>query len=272
MELVDCHSHSAYSGHGEGSVHAMVARAEALGLAVYAQTEHLWLPEELDPSHGDSMSREDMGRYVADIEAERERLEREGSPLALVEGVEADWLPGRAEELSMLCEPFEYVVGSVHYVEGLSVDCANDAGAWEAFGVDGTWARYLEAWLEMAGSGARIDCFAHPDLPKKFGSLPSFPLEPWFEEMASAAAAAGAMVEVNTAGLRKPVGEAYPSPDLLEAFCRHGVECTVGCDAHRPAEVAFGVERAYELMRRAGYEYVSVPRSDGSRRRIRLEE
>ena len=49
MELIDCHSHTAYSGHGEGSLADAVARACELDLAVYAQTEHLTLPEELDP-------------------------------------------------------------------------------------------------------------------------------------------------------------------------------------------------------------------------------
>ena len=270
MQLVDCHSHTAYSGHGSGSIAAAVARARQLGLATYAQTEHLWLPAELDPAHGDSMSSAQTERYLAELAEQRELLAREGCTMELVIGVEADWLPGRAGELRRLCAPFEYVVGSVHFVEGQPLDYAADVGAWPAFGVDGTWRRYFEAWLAMAASDAPIHCFAHPDLPKKYGRYPSFDVREYYGPMAEAVAARGALVEVNTAGLRKDVGECYPSLELLRCFRRHGVECTVGADAHSPAEVACGIGRAYELMRLAGYAYVTAPRPDGGRRRFKL--
>ena len=57
MELVDCHTHTAFSGHGSGTVAEVVGRARELGLATLALTEHLWLPEWLDPEHGDSMTK-----------------------------------------------------------------------------------------------------------------------------------------------------------------------------------------------------------------------
>ena len=270
MRLIDCHSHTAYSGHGSGTVAEAVARARQLGLATYAQTEHLWLPEELDPGHADSMSTGQTERYLAELAGQRELLAREGSEMELVIGVEADWLPGRSEELCRLCAPFEYVVASVHFVEGLPLDYAADVGAWPVFGVDGTWRRYFEAWLSMAASDAPVSCFAHPDLPKKYGFYPSFDMHEYFELMSEAAAARGALVEVNTAGLRKDVGECYPSLELLRCFQQRGVECTVGADAHSPAEVAAGIGQAYKLMRLAGYEYVTAPRPDGGRRHFKL--
>ena len=79
------------------------------------------------------------------------------------------------------------------------------------------------------------------------------------------------MIEVNTSGQRKDVGEAYPSLAVLRQFFAAGVECTVGSDAHAPADIAAGVEDAYALMRAAGYRYVTVPTRDGDRRHIRLE-
>lgn len=93
MELIDCHSHTAYSGHGEGSLADAVARACELDLAVYAQTEHLTLPEELDPQREDSMSPEDAVLYLEQLRALQGVLQRKGLRTQLVAGIEADWLP-----------------------------------------------------------------------------------------------------------------------------------------------------------------------------------
>ncbi len=79
------------------------------------------------------------------------------------------------------------------------------------------------------------------------------------------------MVEVNTSGSYYACAEMFPAPALLEAFCRAGVPCTVGTDAHVPANVARDVQAAYDLMRRAGYKSVTVPGRGGSRRSIALE-
>lgn len=271
MELVDCHTHTAFSGHGSGTVAEVVGRARELGLATLALTEHLWLPEWLDPEHGDSMTKGQTELYLSQLHEQRAMLEEQHAPLELVIGIEADWLDGRAEELASLCAPYEYVLGSVHFVDGLAVDYAKDVGAWPELGVDETWRRYFEKWLDMAKSPAPFSAFAHPDLPKKYGLCPSFDTREYFAEMAHVTAQRGCMIEVNTSGQRKDVGEAYPSLAVLRQFFAAGVECTVGSDAHAPADIAAGVEDACALIRAAGYRYVTVPTRDGDRRHIRLE-
>ena len=89
-ERVDCHTHSAYSGHGSGSVADMVRRAEDLGLSTFAQTEHLVLPDGMDPLFETSMSSQTMKRYVDELHEQRERLAHAGSGMQLLCGIEAD--------------------------------------------------------------------------------------------------------------------------------------------------------------------------------------
>lgn len=271
-ERIDCHSHSAYSGHGSGSIADMVRRAEELGLSTFAQTEHLVLPEGMDPDFETSMSPQTMERYLAELHEQRERLRGKENTPELVIGIEADWLPGRTDELVGLCKPFEYVLGSVHFVDGRPIDDSRDLGIWDDYGVDGLWRAYFESWLDMAAHPGPIMCFAHPDLPKKYGWHPSFDAREYNYEMAQAAARSGRMIEVNTAGLRKDVHEMYPALEMLRSFRDAGVECTIGSDAHAPKDIAANFDDAVGLMRQAGYRKLTVPTPDGDRRHIVIED
>lgn len=259
MERIDCHSHTAYSGHGQGTLDQAVARACELGLAVYAQTEHLTLPEELDPRREDSMSPQDAGTYLEQLRRLQAYLAGKGAATQLVAGIEADWLPGRAQELEELCAPYDYAIGSIHFLKGMPVDNSDDMRLWEELGVDGVWELYLNTLEELVRSGAPVQCLGHPDLPKVFGQCPSFSLADAFGDIAQLAAARELAIEVNTAGWFKPAAEQYPAAPILRIFCQAGVPCTVGCDAHRPEHVGRGVQEAYRLMHKAGYRHVVAP-------------
>ena len=56
----------------------------------------------------------------------------------------------------------------------------------------------------------------------------------------------------SSAGLRKPVGEAYPESRLLERIVAEAIPVTFSSDAHAPAEVGWGYEETVELARRCG--------------------
>lgn len=268
--LIDCHSHSAYSGHGEGSVHDAVARAQELGLAVYAQTEHLTLPEGLDPNREDGMSPQTAALYVAELAAEKLRLQAERCPMELVCGVEADWLPGREAQLVELCEPYEYVIGSIHFIDNLPLDNSDNMTLWEKLGVDGVWGAYLNAMEDMLRHSGPIRCVGHMDLPKVFGSRPSFDLRDAFGDLVGLVRASELIIELNCAGWDKKASEQYPAKGILELFARAGVPCTVGCDAHKPERVANHVSDAYRVLYDAGYRKVAAPSADGGLRFFEL--
>ena len=63
---------------------------------------------------------------------------------------------------------------------------------------------------------------------------------------------AGCAVEISSAGLRKPVAEAYPEARLLARLVGAGVPVTFSSDAHAPAEVGWGFDRTLALARAAG--------------------
>ena len=140
----------------------------------------------------------------------------------------------------------------MHHVDGFGVD--GEPRLLDEVGVEEAWRRYFETLAAAARSGL-FDSLSHPDLVKIFGELAaSFD----YSGVADAIAESGIAVEVSTAGLRKPVRELYPHPDLLAACRRRGVPVTTGSDAHAPDLVGQDFDRARELLRSAGYETVTV--------------
>jgi histidinol-phosphatase (PHP family) len=169
----------------------------------------------------------------------------EGLPVVL--GLEVDHYAGRMDEVGELLGgyPFDVLLGSVHWIGAWGFDNWFDAafaGEWDIRSVEGVWDAYTEALEELAASGA-CDVLAHPDLCKVMGHRPAVPDE-WYDRMAEAAARCGLAAEVSSAGLRKPVGEAYPAPDLLARFAAAGVPFTTASDAHH---LDFVAERRGEL-------------------------
>jgi histidinol-phosphatase (PHP family) len=71
---------------------------------------------------------------------------------------------------------------------------------------------------------------------------------------------------VSSAGLRKPVAEAYPEPRLLSRIVAAGIPITFSSDAHAPAEVGWGYDRTLALARSCGArEFVTLE----GRRKVR---
>lgn len=199
----------------------------------FVQTRPLWsLPYQTERCVYD------LEAYVAAGVAAKER----GLPVKL--GLEVDYVGDRQDELAAVLEPYpwDYLLGSVHWLDGLAVDQA--PGVWAQSSVEEVWARYLGALAELASSG-HVDVLAHPDLAKFFGRRPERIEYPPLD---------GVALEISTAGLHKPVGEVYP--DLAMLARRPPI--TLASDAHVPANVGRDFDRALEHARAAGYETVTV--------------
>ena len=266
MELVTTHTHTCFTNHGEGTVEELVSAAEQAGVTTIAVTEHFPLTDAFDPRHYVAMPADRVDAYLNAIEAARAAH----PGIEVITGCELDWL-GDDEDRTLTTAdfaPFQLVLGSVHFVDTWPFDDPAQRGRWDEVGADDIWKRYFEVWCEAASSDAPFQVMAHPDLAKKFGFYPSFDPQPLYDAAAEACAAAGRMVEVNTSGMHYACKEMFPAPALLAAFCRAGVPCTVGTDAHKPEHVARGIEDAYRLMAQAGYRTVTVSTGDGDRREI----
>jgi histidinol-phosphatase (PHP family) len=177
-------------------------------------------------------------------------------------GVECDFVPGAEDRTANLIEArdFDYVVGSVYFVGEAAVD-HEGWDVWEGAGdADEVWRRYFEALAECARCGL-FDILAHPDLVKIWGRArprPEHDPRRYYEPAVEAIAESGIAVGISTAGLRKPVGELYPSQGFAEMCVEAGASFALSSDAHLPAQVGFGYDRALDFIGGLGVEQICV--------------
>lgn len=206
--------------------------------------------------------------YVEAVTTARDR----GLPVKL--GLEVDFFPETIDSVMELLAPYpwDYLIGSVHWIGGWAIDASHSLFEFERRGVDIAWEQYFDLESRLAASGA-VDVLAHVDVIKKYGIWPTIDPSPWYQAVIEAAAAGGTAVEVSSQGLRNPAAEVYPAPDLLAGFRRAGVPITLASDAHHPSEAGWGHDEVVAAASRAGYstrmafdrrQATSVPLSEAS--------
>jgi histidinol-phosphatase (PHP family) len=246
--MTSYHTHTVWSD-GTATLSAMLAAAGAAGVAEYGVSDHyVLLPSGHDVNW--AMPCASLDEYVATVRAAMAEV-----PFALRLGLEADFFPETIDELRarLAAHPFDYVLGSVHIVDGFPIDA--EASYWEPLSEaerNAVWRGYLTRVRQLAESRA-FDIAGHLDLPKKFGFPPTVDLSADFAAALDAIAAAGMALELNTAGWDKPAAEAYPAPALLREARRRDIPLVITADAHAPDEVTRHYPRAVALAREAGF-------------------
>ena len=266
MDLVDCHTHTLFSD-GSGQMRDSAEAAVRRGITTLCYTDHLTLPASLDPSCEVSIPEKLLPSYREAVLDTRSAFPM----LDIVLGFECDYYPGCEFNVARWTDGATYRLGSVHMLDGQWIDDPSNPGYWSGRSTEEVWIRYFEVWGEACQSPCHFDSMAHPDLVSLFGREPDNDLQDrLFDRAAEAAQASGIRIEVNTAGLTKPIGRMYPAPDLLKRFCKAGVRATVGSDAHAPQRIGEGIEDAYRFLYTCGYRSIDVPTSQGGWRSIEL--
>jgi histidinol-phosphatase (PHP family) len=248
--LVDYHMHLRDPGeriaHRVDAVEPFVDAAARRGVDEIGFTEHVYYFRQTralwDRPYEAERCVYDLDAYVDAVVEAKGR----GYPVKL--GLEVDHVGDRQDELAVVLEPYpwDFLLGSVHNVDGLALDSTPDGGVWAELTVDEVWQRYFHALAELAASG-HVDVLAHPDLPKIFGRRPE--AGPEYPELE------GVALEISTNGRYKPVGELYPDRAFLEAA---RLPITLASDAHVPENVGRDLDEAVELARAAGYDTVTA--------------
>ena len=250
-----------------GYIDRYVEAARARGVTEIGFTEHLYRCVESERVLGPwwtSDPREDLQAQIeAWLASERNlSLERyvevvldaksRGLPVRL--GLEVDFVPGtEAAVLELLAPfPFDYLVGSVHWIGAWNFMRDTAPEEFERRGVATAFEQYFALETALAGSGM-VDVLGHADVIKRHRLRPEGDLTPFYLPLVEAAAGSGTAIEISSAGLRYPVGQTFPSADVLPIFQRAGIPITLASDAHQPDQTAWGHDEVVAVARAAGY-------------------
>jgi histidinol-phosphatase (PHP family) len=238
----DLHIHTAYSRHATGTMEETVLSAVAKGLTEIGFADHFPYPSGFIAPAPDCVIPDETA--FASYAAEVRRLQSVYNDRITIRfGVEADYLERFSCEQKAMREKysFDYIIGSVHIVQGVAVDYREDmlAEHLEALGgADGLWEKYWDALERLVRSGWS-HVTGHFDLPKKYrSSAPRKSQAERAEDILRQIKERDMALEVNTGGIDRAYDrEPYPSRSHLKLASELGVDVTLGSDAHSPADV-----------------------------------
>lgn len=248
MHLPDYHIHTPFCGHAGGEMADYVEAGRALGLPEMGFADHLPLFHLDDPTL--AMSHDQLPQYIDEVC----RLRQANPDLPVRLGIEADYIEDHLDDVAgvLARHEFDYVYGSVHFIGGWGFDQSRFKFEFERRDIDEVYEVYFRTVMAAARTGL-FDVMTHLDVVKKYGHRPIADITPLYEEVGATLAKSGVAIELNSSGLRMPVGEIYPSLELLKIMRAHGVPITFGSDAHKPVQVGKDFDQLLEHARAAGY-------------------
>lgn len=241
---IDLHNHTIRCNHAVGTIDEYINRAIELGIDTYGFSEHA--PMNFDTHY--RLGFEEMDAYVQDVLVAKEKYQ---GKIEILLGYEVDYLPTYMDK-RVLKSDVDYLIGSVHFIDKWGFDNPEFIGGYEKRDIDTIWQEYFDAIEAMAQTGY-FDIVGHFDLIKVFKFMPNKDIRLIANNALKAIKKSGMVLELNSAGLRKPIKEIYPSEMLLTVAYELDIPITFSSDAHSVEQVGFKYEEATALAKKIGY-------------------
>ena len=242
---IDLHNHTTLCNHATGTINEYIQRAIELEVDIYGFSEHA--PMYFDPYY--RLSFENMKQYEQEILTYKEKYKDD---IQILLGYEVDYLKGYIDDRVVNNRDVDYLIGSVHFLDKWGFDNPEFIGEYKNRDIDDIWQEYFDTIEAMAKTGY-FNIVGHLDLIKVFKYLPKKDTRLIAQKALKAIKEANMVIELNGAGLRKPIKELYPSKELLEMAYEFNIPITFSSDAHSIEQIGFGYEKAITLAKSIGY-------------------
>lgn len=266
MKLIDCHTHTQFSVDSEADLGMCAERADRLGLAAYAVTDHCecnsWYPAE-HYSDGDDMHDSYCYKdcFLDSVAAVTALKEKYNGKLNLICGVEMGQPQAAPEAAAFINadERVDFIIGSLHQIRGEKdfyyIDYM-DLGADKIYDL-------LERYFTELNEMCRTNCFdvlGHLTyclryMKQRHGIEPDISrFDDIIADSFHTLAQNGKGIEINTSGLRQGFGETFPNLRYTKLFREMGGEIiSVGSDAHTAEDIGKNVRDGIEIAKAAGF-------------------
>lgn len=250
----DLHTHHFRCGHADGNIRDYVEAGIAAGLSVIGISDHTpyFGHSEDQPFPRIAMAKKDFAGYVEEVLQLKQEY---AGKIDVLLGIESDYFPTHAETYRRVLSqyPFDYVIGSVHSVNDVSIFNKN---RWKKLS-EAQRIADKETYYALIRESARSGMFqilGHIDAMK--GNYPAFsdiPADAAIDDTLRTIAEHNVAIEINTSGKTKLSGGWYPSDAILERALHFGVDVTFGSDAHIPQRVADEWNEVAKRLKEIGF-------------------
>lgn len=165
-----------------------------------------------------------------------------------------------AETAQMLARlPFDYVLGSLHFVDQHSMF---DINYFKAHAADVAYRAFFVELERMTRIGG-FDILSHFDVPIRtafavYGPYAPIDFEDLIRPVLRNCVQHGIALDLNTSALRSRVNTLTPNLDILRWYVEVGGErVTLGSDAHKPVDVGSHLGVALAIAQEAGIKYLT---------------
>ena len=255
---MDMHTHTDNSPDGNHSTMYLCECAEQTGLRAIAFTDHC----EVDAYYKDHYDRATFQAYFEVVKARSVFRGR----LIVAAGIELGqpaYDPALAEQILSKFD-YDVVIGSVHNLRGRKDFYFMEYDSFTDSDLDAMVEEYLKELLTMVQWGG-FDILAHLTYPLRYmvgenhSNVSLNRHSDLIDEILRQAARSGKALEINTSGLRQPLGETLPTLPYVRRFREFGGEyVTVGSDAHYAEDLGKGVNEGMKVAQEAGFSHVTL--------------
>ena len=243
---VDLHNHTTLCNHATGTMEEYIQKAIELKIDTYGFSCHA--PMAFEPEYRMNLSQSKT--YEKDILSLKEKYKKQ---INILLSYEVDFMENsKYLEKSILESNVDYLIGSVHFIDKWGFDNPEFIGQFEDKDIDTIWEEYFKTVSSMVKTGY-FDVVGHLDLIKIFKYLPNKNITDIAYDTMIEIKKSGMVLEINSAGLRKPIKEQYPSNTLLKLAFKLDIPITFSSDAHSIDQIGFGYEQVVQIAKDIGY-------------------
>lgn len=255
--IVDLHTHTDNSFDGHHSTMFMCETAYMKGIRALAFTDHL----EMDAFFEKNFDRTAIQSF---FETAKARSAFNGKLIVCVGAELGQAVYNTAVSDKLLSKmKYDFIIGSIHNLPEVRdfyyMDFDNDESDYYPL-----LEKYFEWELKLAQWDG-FDTLAHLTYPLRYivgeygKSVDLSRFGEIIDEILITLVRNKKSLEINTAGLRKAIGETSPDESIVRRYKQLGGELiTVGSDAHYAEHLGSGIEQGYELALRCGFDKVAL--------------
>ncbi|MEG0456818.1 MAG: histidinol-phosphatase HisJ family protein [Oscillospiraceae bacterium] len=227
--IIDCHTHTHHSMDSELSFEDLLSGARERNVKIITITDH----SDLFPTS----SKEDIDGAIASLQ-ETEKVSKQTNDILILKGIEIGGLcHNRKIADEILKSSYDFILGSIHNIRNTEDFYFMDFNN-KQLDIHEKLNLYFQECLELVLT-EKIDSLAHLTYPiryingnyKKNINLDCH--KNIIDEILNSLIKLEISLEVNTGGVRKPIGEISPEYDILQRYYNFGGKLlTIGSDAH----------------------------------------